>query len=338
MRILGFHGTDTAWRCDLELHRSLGQRRERGRRWRRRPARRDSRAVEEMSDPLPVETPATEAENSDPLPVEPPATENDEPLDQPAMIEVPTRCPARPRAAPTGWCGWRASIAAPWCRNASSGHPEWTAPRRAGGRRPMLAIPRAVAVRRREDRAPSFCMDRYEYLECPWRAAAHADVRSGEQAAGLCAAEGKRLCTEAGSVSRAKALSRSLTSTAMSEMPRRAIRTETTAFPTTPAAAPLRSVHQQNARCAAELARLDGREPAGGRAECASWAGVSRPERQRQRVVWCALRSKALTARAQGRWWGPIRSAVARDDDLRQGRWTPWSATRSASAVAVDVE
>ncbi|WP_437707245.1 SUMF1/EgtB/PvdO family nonheme iron enzyme [Sorangium sp. So ce448] len=274
----------------------------------------DARHVEipeqstETYDPLPVETPATEAEVSDPLSVEPPAAENDEPLDQPAMIEVPIALPGSTQGCPDGMLRVEGEYCSAVVQECLEYHPEWTKRHGEPG----------VAARCLRFREPSrcvagktehlsFCMDRYEYPNVP--GALPRTLTSWEQAAGLCAAEGKRLCTEAEfnfacegpeSLPYVYGYERNAETCNQDRDYR---------FPDHSQRLLHYQACQQNARCAAELARLDGREPAGGRAECASWAGVFDLNGNVNEWVVRTDQKAPYRSGLKGGWWGPIRSA-----------------------------
>ncbi|KYF67234.1 hypothetical protein BE11_19715 [Sorangium cellulosum] len=75
-----------------------------------------------LDDPTATEAPADLPGATEALAAAPAATD----APWPPRPQRPTRrptCPVRPRAAPAAWCGWRVSIAPPWCKNASSTTP-----------------------------------------------------------------------------------------------------------------------------------------------------------------------------------------------------------------------
>ncbi|WP_437585308.1 SUMF1/EgtB/PvdO family nonheme iron enzyme [Sorangium sp. So ce1000] len=288
----------------------------------------------ELSDPPPFATPTTEAEPSDPQPVETPATAaamydlppvaaptteaelSDLPpvaaptteTDEPATIEVPVVLPGSTEGCPGGMVRVEGEYCSAVVQECLEYHPEWT--KRHG--EPGVAArclrfrePSRCVAKKTEHL--SFCMDRYEYPNVPGELP--RTLTSWEQAAGLCEAQGKRLCTEAEFNFACEGPELLPYVYGYERNAETCNQDRDYRFPDHSQRLLHYEACQHNARCAAEIARLDGREPAGGRAACASWAGVFDLNGNVNEWVVRTDQKAPYRSGLKGGWWGPIRSA-----------------------------
>ncbi|WP_437959376.1 SUMF1/EgtB/PvdO family nonheme iron enzyme [Sorangium sp. So ce119] len=293
----------------------------------------DTRTVEirevpgEMAGPRQVASPQTETVGplADPTLDDPTATEapvdlpgaTDAPVDVPgatdALATAPgaTEAPADLPGATEGCPGGMVRVEGEYCpavvQECLEYHPEWT--KRHG--EPGVAA-RCLRFREpsrcvaKKTESLSFCMDRYEYPNVPGELP--RTLTSWEQAADLCEAQGKRLCTEAEFNFACEGPEMLPYVYGYERNAETCNQDRDYRFPDHSQRLLHYEACQQNERCAAELSRLDGREPAGSRAACASWAGVFDLNGNANEWVVRTDQKAPYRSGLKGGWWGPIRS------------------------------
>ncbi|WP_438019362.1 SUMF1/EgtB/PvdO family nonheme iron enzyme [Sorangium sp. So ce315] len=239
--------------------------------------------------------------------VAPPQAEADEPQEEAAATEAPVALPGSTEGCPDGMVRVEGEYCPAVVQECLEYHPEWT--KRHG--EPGVAA-RCLRFREpsrcvaKKTESLSFCMDRYEYPNVPGEVP-HT-LTSWEQAANLCAAQGKRLCTEAEFNFACEGPEMLPYVYGYERDAETCNQDREYRFPDHSQRLLHHAACQQNERCAAELARLDGREPAGSRAECASWAGVFDLNGNVNEWVVRTDQKAPYRSGLKGGWWGPIRS------------------------------
>ncbi|WP_437669385.1 SUMF1/EgtB/PvdO family nonheme iron enzyme [Sorangium sp. So ce131] len=284
----------------------------------------DARSVEirdlsaEMSGasqaaPPQAETPPAQAETqpaqaeAQPATDGPLQTDTDGPLAEPTASEAAAALPGRTDGCPGGMVRVEGEYCPAVVQECLEYHPEWT--KRHG--EPGVAArclrfrePSRCVAKKNENL--SFCMDRYEYPNVPGELP--RTLTSWEQAADLCAAQGKRLCTEAEFNFACEGPEQLPYAYGYERDAETCNQDRDYRFPDHSQRLLHYEACQQNERCAAELARLDGREPAGARAACASWAGVFDLNGNVNEWVVRTDQKAPYRSGLKGGWWGPIRS------------------------------
>ncbi|WP_437933241.1 SUMF1/EgtB/PvdO family nonheme iron enzyme [Sorangium sp. So ce341] len=238
--------------------------------------------------------------------------ESDGPLDEPTTdeipaIEAPVTLPGRTEGCPGGMVRVEGEYCPAVVQECLEYHPEWT--KRHG--EPGVAA-RCLRFREpsrcvaKKNESLSFCMDRYEYPNVPGELP--RTLTSWEQAADLCEAQGKRLCTEAEFNFACEGPEALPYVYGYERNAETCNQDREYRFPDHSQRLLHHEACMQNERCAAELSRLDGREPAGSRAECASWAGVFDLNGNVNEWVVRTDQKAPYRSGLKGGWWGPIRS------------------------------
>lgn len=256
------------------------------------------------SQPEPLEVAPSQAE---PQEVAPPQTEADEPLDEPAAAKAPVDLPGRTDGCPDGMVRVEGEYCPAVVQECLEYHPEWI--KRQG--EPGVAA-RCLRFREpsrcvaKKTESLSFCMDRYEYPNVPGELP--RTLTSWEQAAELCAAQGKRLCTEAEFNFACEGPEALPFSYGYERNAETCNQDRDYRYPDHSRRLLHYEACMQDERCAAEVARLDGREPAGERAACVSWAGVYDLNGNVNEWVVRTDQKAPYRSGLKGGWWGPIRS------------------------------
>lgn len=261
----------------------------------------------EGGDARPLEIREVPGEMSGPPAVAFSQAEGDGPLDRLAATEEPVTLPGSTEGCPDGMVRVEGEYCPAVVQECLEYHPEWT--KRHG--EPGVA---ARCLRFRETSRCvakknvnlSFCMDRYEYPNVPGKLP--RTLTSWEQAGALCAEQGKRLCTEAEfnfacegpeALPYAYGYQRNAETCNQDRDYRFPDHTH-------------RLLHYerclQDEQCAAELERLDDREPAGEHAACVSWAGAFDLNGNVNEWVVRTDQKAPYRSGLKGGWWGPIRS------------------------------
>ena len=152
----------------------------------------------------------------------------------------------------------------------------------------------------------SYCMDRFEYPNVPGQMP--QVLTSWEQAEQACEAQGKRLCSEPEFDFACEGPEMLPYAYGYDRDADVCNQDKEYIFPDHSH----RMLHYEEClkdeRCAAELKRLDQREPIGSRAQCVSWAGVY--DLIGNANEWVVRPGQKAPERSglKGGWWGPIRS------------------------------
>lgn len=255
-----------------------------------------------------VEIHEVPAQVSEPAQVASWQMETDElPTDDPTTTEAPVTLPGSTEGCPGGMVRVEGEYCPAVVQECLEYHPEWT--KRHG--EPGVAA-RCLRFREpsrcvaKKNESLSFCMDRYEYPNVPGELP--RTLTSWEQAAGLCEAQGKRLCTEAEFNFACEGPEALPYAYGYERDAETCNQDRDYVFPDHTQRLLHYEACQQNERCAAEVARLDGREPAGARAACASWAGVFDLNGNVNEWVVRTDQKAPYRSGLKGGWWGPIRS------------------------------